>query len=64
MAPPSIWSATLASWSDEENAQLMRLVHQAFELRETPYLRDAVEAIVRWREDTLPDRIERGSVSV
>jgi hypothetical protein len=46
-------------FSDVEAAQLRRLVNQAFDLRETPYLRDACAAIVAWHERTLPDRLER-----
>jgi hypothetical protein len=46
-------------FSEEENAQLMRLVNDAFDLRETPYSRDAAEAIVDWSERTRPDRLER-----
>jgi hypothetical protein len=42
-----------------EEAQLRRLVYQAFELRDGPYFRDACEAIVAWNERTLPDRLER-----
>jgi len=46
-----------------EDAQLCRLVYQGFDLRETPYLRDACEAIVDWHERTLPDRLERRASS-
>ena len=42
-----------------EEAQLRRLVGQAFDLRDGPYLRDALEAITEWNERTLPDRLER-----
>jgi hypothetical protein len=45
--------------SDVEAPQLRRLVYEAFDLRKTPYLRDAVAAIVDWNERTLPDRLER-----
>ncbi len=47
------------SLSPLEDAQLRRLVHQGHELRETPYLQDAAQAIVDWHEWTLPDRLER-----
>lgn len=46
-------------FSQVEEARLRRLVYQAFDLRETPYLRDACEAIVDWQERTFPDRLER-----
>jgi hypothetical protein len=46
-------------FSDLEAAQLRRLVYEAFDLRGTGYLRDAVAAIVDWTERTLPDRLER-----
>jgi hypothetical protein len=46
-------------FSAVEKAHLRRLVYQAFDLRETAYLRDACEAIVDWLERTLPDRLER-----
>jgi hypothetical protein len=46
-------------FSDVELAQLRRLVYQAFDLRGTPYLRDACAAIVEFHERTLPDRLER-----
>jgi hypothetical protein len=36
--------------SRDERAEFYALVVQAFELRETPYLRDAVDAIVVWQE--------------
>jgi hypothetical protein len=42
-----------------EEAQLRRLVDQAFDLRTSAYLRDSVEAIVDWRERSFPDRLER-----
>jgi hypothetical protein len=42
-----------------EEAQLRRLVYQAFDLRGTPYLIDACEAVIDWSERTLPDRLER-----
>jgi hypothetical protein len=49
-----------ATWfSPIEQAQLRRLSDQAFDLRETPYLVDACQAIVDWHERTLPDRLER-----
>lgn len=47
------------AFSDAEAAQLRRLVDQAFDLRETPYLREACEAVVDFHERTLPDRLER-----
>jgi len=47
------------SLSPLEETQLRRLVHQGHELRETPYLLDASQAIVDWHEQTLPDRLER-----
>jgi hypothetical protein len=46
-------------FSDVEAAQLRRLVYEAFELRDGPYLRDAVGAIVDFHERSLPDRLER-----
>jgi hypothetical protein len=46
-------------FSPLEQAQLRRLVDQAFELRTSAYLHDAVAAIVAWNERTLPDRLER-----
>jgi hypothetical protein len=46
-------------FSELEEAQLRRLVDQAFDLRDGPYLRDACEAIVDWHWKTLPDRLER-----
>jgi hypothetical protein len=33
-----------------EDRELAALVAQAFELRGTPYMRDAVEAIVEWHD--------------
>jgi hypothetical protein len=33
-----------------EDRELRALVDQAFDLRGTPYLRDAVEAIVEWHQ--------------
>jgi hypothetical protein len=42
-----------------EEAPLRRLVYQAFDLRDGPYLVDACAAIVDWHELTLPDRLER-----
>ena len=51
---------TASAWfSKVEQAQLRRLVNQAFDLRGTPYAVDAIAAIGEWRESTLPDRIER-----
>lgn len=35
----------------EEEHELAALYGQAFDLRETPYLRDAVEEIVAWWHD-------------
>ena len=46
-------------FSDAESAELRRLVYQAFDLRETAYLRDAVAAICDFSDRTLPDRLER-----
>ena len=46
-------------FSDVESAQLRRLVYEAYDLRDGPYLRDAVEAVVAWHERTIPDRLER-----
>jgi hypothetical protein len=46
-------------FSDVEQAQLRRLVYEAFDVRETPYLCDAVEGIIDWQERTSPDRFER-----
>jgi hypothetical protein len=49
-----------ARWfSEEEQAQLRRLVNDAYDVRETAYLRDAVDAITFWQERTWPDRVER-----
>lgn len=45
--------------SDAERAQLMRLVYEAFDLRDSPYLHDACVAIVGFWESTRPDRLER-----
>jgi hypothetical protein len=42
-----------------EEAQLRRLTDQAWELKGSGYLRDAVEAIVDWEQRTFPDRLER-----
>jgi hypothetical protein len=50
---------TQSYFTREEQAQLRRLVYQAFDLRETPYFTDAVYAIVEWNERLLPDLIER-----
>jgi hypothetical protein len=49
----------LLPFSELEEAQLRRLVYQAFDLRDRPYLLDAVAAIVDWNERTLPDRLLR-----
>jgi hypothetical protein len=38
--------------------QLRALVGQAFELRETPYCRDAVDAIVEWHARRYLRRLE------
>jgi hypothetical protein len=46
-------------FSEREQAQLRRLVCQAFDLIGTPYMLDAVAAIVDFHEQTLPDRLER-----
>jgi hypothetical protein len=46
-------------FSAAEEAALRRLVNEAFELRDGPYLRDAIDAIVVWYERGLPDRLER-----
>ncbi len=46
-----------------EEARLRRLVDQAFDLRSTPYLRDACEAICQFNETTLPDRLARQAES-
>jgi hypothetical protein len=46
-------------FSDVEAAQLRRLVYEAFDLRESAYLRDACEGIMAFHERTLPDRLER-----
>jgi len=46
-------------FSPEEDAALMRLVFEAFDLRDGPYCRDAVEAVADWSERTRPDRLER-----
>jgi hypothetical protein len=43
----------------EEDRELAALVAQAFELRGTPYLRDAVEAIVDWHDRRQLRRYER-----
>jgi hypothetical protein len=51
-------------FSEVEAAQLRRLTDQAFDLRGTPYLRDACAAIVQWHERTLPDRLERRAKEV
>jgi hypothetical protein len=49
-----------ARWfNDVEEAQLRRLVNDAYDVRESGYVRDAVDAIVEWRERTWPDRLER-----
>jgi hypothetical protein len=53
------WRARPLPFSELEDAQLRRLVYQAFDLRETPYFRDACEAILDWNDRTLPDRLER-----
>lgn len=51
-----------ARWFDElEEAQLRRLVNEAFDVRESGYLRDAVDAITLWQERTWPDRLERNA---
>jgi hypothetical protein len=47
------------SFDAAEEAQLRRLVYQAWDLRGGPYLLDACRAIVDWNEGTLPDRLER-----
>jgi hypothetical protein len=47
------------SFSALEDAQLRRLTDQAYDLRETPYLGDACQAVVDWHERTLPDRLDR-----
>jgi hypothetical protein len=44
-----------------EEAQLRRLVNQAWELKDSPYYRDAINAICDWHYDTLPDRLERAN---
>jgi hypothetical protein len=46
-----------------EDARLMRLVYQAFDLRDGPYLVDACEAIEDFWEDTRPDRRARRAVA-
>jgi hypothetical protein len=52
---------SVLSFSPVEEAQLRRLVDQAFDLGHegSPYYIDAVEAIVAWHWQTLPDRLER-----
>ena len=52
-------SRTPLPFSELEAAQLRRLVYEAFDLRDGPYLLDACEAIVDWHVRTLPDRLER-----
>jgi hypothetical protein len=44
-----------------EEAHIRRLVYDAFDLRDGPYLSDAVDAILDWRERTYLDRLERGA---
>jgi hypothetical protein len=53
------WRRSRTHFTKVEEAQLRRLVNQAFDLRETGYLTDACEAIVDWQERTLPNRFER-----
>ena len=57
----SVTAAQRRPWllTPAEEAALKRRVNQAFDLRETQWLREAVEAIVDWRELTEPDRLER-----
>ena len=43
-----------------EERDLRALVCEAFEMRDTPYLLDAVEAIVAWHERRPLLRLERG----
>lgn len=47
--------------TDIERAQCRRLVDQAWALRErgSPYLRDAIQALIAWWFTTEPDRHER-----
>ena len=47
-------------FSIKETATLIALVYQAFELRESPYQRDAVDAILCWHERLALTRFEGG----
>jgi hypothetical protein len=53
------YTAQVLRFSLAEEAQLRRRIIEAFDLRETPYVRDACDAIVEWYWRTLPDRLER-----
>jgi hypothetical protein len=56
---PAVRRTVTLTFTAVEEAQLGRLVYQAFDLRGTPYLIDAWEAVIDWAERTLPDRLER-----
>jgi hypothetical protein len=45
--------------SPAESAQLRRLVDQAWDLRDSPYMVDACRAIEEWAWRMLPDWLER-----
>lgn len=51
--------ASFAPLDDEDLLELRGLVDQAFELRDTPYLRDACAHIVDWRARTNLRHVER-----
>ena len=57
--PPRSRKPLPVPFSPLEEAQLRRLTNQAFDLRGSPYMVDACEAIVDFHERTLPDRLER-----
>jgi hypothetical protein len=53
------YRASLAPMDQEDLLELRALVDQAFELRETAYLRDACAHIVDWRARTNLRHVER-----
>ncbi len=42
-----------------EERELFRLVSQAWDLRDTPYVHDAVEAIITWHETRVVRELDR-----
>jgi hypothetical protein len=57
----SVEKSTPLRLSLAEEAQLRRLVNEAYDLRDGPYLRDACESLIAWHYRTLPDRLERAA---